>query len=886
MDFQQFGEQLRDLRKRAGFSQMQLADKLEDLSQSASSHTHRVVDASLISKWERAKKRNNRPWKPTHQYMVYLIRLFADQLDLEQARSWAAQAGYQISEVILQETFTQPEVAQPQAAAPTASLPRPMQHPPLPDSYVHRPQLEATIHEQFQTQQTVVLQGLGGSGKSTLAVCVADQLAVSFSDGVIWVDDCQRADGTYQVTMAQDRIAAAFQVTLKGQTLAERAAQLRSLMWGKQCLIVLDDVWDSPDLEHLRVHREPSRLLITTRQSIIAYTFGCPAALEIGGLSPAEGQNLLGPALLAQPPAPTDHPGQVADLFNTVEGEGRALLERVGYLPLGVGLIRALLQSGYTATTLLRHFDETPTDTSPLELGLTQTRLHSLNTCFDLSYNALPTDEVRRYFAQLSCFSSNIRLEALPRVWQTEPQRAGLVLQQLTEYTLLHREADRFRLHPLLRYYARQKFSSDWPGWIESSYQDYTTFLLKHVLYHPQLLSEVPTTAPDLDPYWSDIVACISWATEHAPHLTAWAVLLAHTERPALLEAVGQPLLDALATYIPTADPELAQPILLEQFGTLQLLQHELDTAYQTFGQAATQLKAAQSRPAQVRLLLRQAGIHLLQENLSSGAALARQAQAQLAETLPLSNVDLPAVRQLFYWFNMVYLALARWEALPQEDVSHLADLAQQINDPHIVARGLHIYRVWCTTPTVERPSKIRAKGRELSTQVVAAWQACGEPDKAKGEALWTTYALTGEISPQAAESYARRISASTPSVSLNQQQIIDSPGIRWWLQSPEEARIQRLAALLPPYFKATNSATAWLEAESEEWLMVRDVIGIQGALAKTSRRFVLTNDHLTEGHYLNRPEWSVFSGQKMLPITDHRDKQFIEQILSQLDTT
>ncbi len=879
MDYQKFGEQLKTLRQRAGISQTQLADKLQLIALAASPETYRVVDASLISKWERAKQRNKRPWKPTHQYMIYLIQIFVDQLDVEQARDWATQAGYQVSEVILQDTFAHQPSSVP-TTIPTS--PRPMQHPPLPDSYVHRPDLETTILQQLQTQQIVVLRGLGGSGKSSLAVSVADQVADSFSDGVIWVDDCLQADHVYQVMMAQDRIASAFQVTLRGQSLSERAAQLRSLMWGKNCLIVLDDVWDTPGLEHLMIHRDPSRLLITTRQPTIAYTFGCPGDLEIGGFTPAEGQNLLGQYLFRARPDPAASPQEMAELFDTANVEGIALLERVGYLPLGVDLLRTLLQSGHTPTTLLEHFDKPASEEpSATDFGLAQTQLRSLNTCFDLSYDALPDQTLRRYFAQLSCFSGTLRPEALPQIWQVEPNQVGGILYQLTHYTLLNREADRYRLHPLVRYYARQKLATNWSAWNYATFQRYTHFLIKRVIYHPQLLPEVADTAPNVDPYWADIVACLTWAAEHKPALVTWAVLLAHTERAALLDAVGEPLLAAMMTHIPTTDPTFAQPLLTEQLGTLYLLQGDLDQARTTFAQSATLWELAGNYLAQARLLLRQAAIFLLQENQPEAAALARQAQSHLNEIVPVHDAALPAARQLFYWFNMIYLVLVRWPELPQADVAALADLARRTGDEHLMARGLHVYRVWCTTIDVERSAEIRALGQTLSAEVVAAWQACGEIEKAESEALWATYAQTREMSLAAAEAYARRISKSTPWVNPNQLQVIDSPGIRWWLQTPEAERIERLSQLLLPYFKTENSPTPWLEPDSEEWVMVRDIIGIRGALEKTSRRFVLADSRPPDNHFLYIPEWRVFSGQRMLSLTDHGSADFVHHLLS-----
>jgi len=480
MNIEQFGEQLRALRKQTGLSQTQLANRLEQLAQSATSDTYRAVDASLISKWERARQRNKHPWKPTYHYVIYLIELFADQLTWSTASTWANQAGYQIPDMVLQKIFTP-------APDPLniTTITRPMQHPPLPDSYIQRETLETTIQTQLQHQQTVVLVGLGGSGKSILAASIAEQVADQFMDGVIWVDDCQDGAGGYRVTTAQDRIAHSFQVELQGQNSSERAAQLRSLLRGKQCLLVLDDVWDTPDLRHLRVHRDPSRMLITTRNNVIPHIFGAITPVKIGGLTASEGYHLLQKSLGG------------ANLTQTWQ----KLLEKVEFLPLGVSLISALLQSGYTTTSLLHHFDDTPNHRAMLDVGLPHTRLDSLNTCFDLNYDTLPSDVMRRYFAQLSCFNSLIIPEVLPIIWGVDKPQVGAILHQLIEHALVSREANRYRLHPLVRYYAYQKFTETWAESVPETYRRYASFLIHQILYHPQLLPNSNEPVPTIDPY-------------------------------------------------------------------------------------------------------------------------------------------------------------------------------------------------------------------------------------------------------------------------------------------------------------------------------------------------------------------------------------------------
>nr|HMN29780.1 helix-turn-helix transcriptional regulator [Caldilineaceae bacterium] len=105
MDLKTFGEQLQMLRKQAGMSQEQLAKALERLACAGPAEEYRVIDGTLISRWEQARVQRGRQWKPTRPYLLHLIRLFAGQLDIEIARQWALQAGYQFGTTELQEVF-------------------------------------------------------------------------------------------------------------------------------------------------------------------------------------------------------------------------------------------------------------------------------------------------------------------------------------------------------------------------------------------------------------------------------------------------------------------------------------------------------------------------------------------------------------------------------------------------------------------------------------------------------------------------------------------------------------------------------------------------------------------------------------------------------------
>ena len=103
-DLQTFGKTLRYLRKTAGFSQEELAEKLSLIHAKADPATDLRLDGNRISKWERAYiSKDGREWRPKRQHLLYLIELFANRLPLQTAQQWALQAGYRLDTKELEE---------------------------------------------------------------------------------------------------------------------------------------------------------------------------------------------------------------------------------------------------------------------------------------------------------------------------------------------------------------------------------------------------------------------------------------------------------------------------------------------------------------------------------------------------------------------------------------------------------------------------------------------------------------------------------------------------------------------------------------------------------------------------------------------------------------
>lgn len=830
MDLQSFGRKLQELRQKAGLTQKKLAGQI-------------FISIDLLSKWERARQHQGRRWQPDLASLLRLVKLFARYLTPAEAQTWASAAGYNLSASQLAEIF--------------GAVPH--QLPPLSLFYIHRIELEQDILQTLSQKQvhTLVLSGMGGAGKSTLAAWLANSQAADFPDGIVWVEQQGRPD----LGQAHAWIARSFDTVLGEGSLAEHAAQLRSLLHGKRCLLILDDVWASPELRHLLVCLPPSRMLITTRDAKVADILNIPF-IPVSELTEAQGLALLARWV--------GHPIPAAELVKLLEGHALAL-----------SLSGAQLRAGMPLPDLLAALQLQQPNLSILDMVEAQDRAESVTLCFDLSYNCL-SPEQQQYFTQLSCFNGKFQLEAVAAVWGITPKSAQSHLRQLVRLALLQSDnPGSYHLHPLLRIYAGQKLLKQLEE-LHPMWQRYAIWHIRYALYHPAVMDDVTDPAPNLDSTWPDVIGAVRWAALYSPALAAWAALLAHTERAALLTRLGPELIDAISRH--TAQmangPELA--MLSELLGELHLLKHHTTASLACFNAASEQWDASEQWLAGSRCRLRAAGVHLLAQDYEAAAAAARQAQTSLEKALPVQPCHIEEARWLFYWFEMVYSPLTRWPELPEADVDRLARLGAQTRQPILEARGLHIYRLWCTAEAPRPPGALE-KGRELALAAYRLWRGAGRLDRADDEISWTLYRLTGHYSERTAARFARRRSQTTPMLTQNQIQMIKEEGMRWWLAAVESERIAWLSRMLPRYLGAVNAAGSPLSPDSQEYRWVDEILNV--AMLGNQGRWLAPLHPRPEGHILNGPEWFVLSGQKTLPLVGETAAQLVKHYLAQLES-
>ncbi|WP_250564628.1 NB-ARC domain-containing protein, partial [Adonisia turfae] len=314
----------------------------------------------------------------------------------------------------------------------------PRQAEKLPANYVPRPEpfnavkaiLLQGVEADASTLVVSAIYGLGGIGKSVLAAALADDAEIQrrFPDGTLWVTLGQNPD---LLPMLGEWIKALGDYNYSPLTPEAASAHLRTLLYERQMLLVVDDVWNPLHLDPFRVGGKGSCVLVTTRGAPIQNA----EKYDLDVMTYAQAMTLL-TQKLGNP------------LSTTERLQTEAFAERVGYLPLALELATAQIAEGYSWEELLNDFR---TEVDRLELldridqndapDDQQRREHSLIACFNLSLKSL-TPEQQKYFAWLGVLpeDADITQRMTQTMWQLTKHQAGNVLRAFRTKGLLKGE--------------------------------------------------------------------------------------------------------------------------------------------------------------------------------------------------------------------------------------------------------------------------------------------------------------------------------------------------------------------------------------------------------------------------------------------------------------
>ena len=331
----------------------------------------------------------------------------------------------------------------------------------LPPHFLPRPEVISRIKENVladvsrpcvitSAKQTAALQGMGGIGKSVIAAAFARSCDTrrTFGDGIIWLEFGRHAHPLRNIV----RVATALADEPQNYSDHKNVGKfLTKLLAEKNCLIILDDIWDLQQAEpFLNALGPRCRLLITTRDAGLVNALGAQEQ-RLDVLNDRAALELL--ASWSEQP------------LNTLPTEASAVAHECDNLPFGLAVCGAMVRDGVPWSDLLHALRKA--DLSFLERRLPNYRYASVLKSLDVSVKALgsvdPTAE--RHFMEVAVFAANaiIPEETLMTLWlhtnDIEEHRARRLIVELGNRALLRLEGEfpnrRISLHDLQHDYLR-----------------------------------------------------------------------------------------------------------------------------------------------------------------------------------------------------------------------------------------------------------------------------------------------------------------------------------------------------------------------------------------------------------------------------------------------
>ncbi|MEU7828602.1 MULTISPECIES: tetratricopeptide repeat protein [unclassified Nonomuraea] len=338
------------------------------------------------------------------------------------------------------------------------ALPLPRQLPLPSGGFVNRAESLAALDRLLEvgsgTGAVSAVAGAPGVGKTALVVHWAHRVRDHFPDGELFIDlGGYGPSAPLSADQALDSFLRALNVPKEGipETLAERSSLFRSLVSGRRMLVVLDNAADTATVRPLLPASNGCFALITSRSSL-------------SGLVTREGAARVTLEVLSSPDA-VALLGQVIGVAR-VAAEPQAAVrvaELCGYLPLALRVVaeRALDRPELGLTELVAELEE---EQHRLDsLASSEDELSDVRAAFSWSYRALSV-EMQRAFRLLGLHPGReLCTQAAMALLNSTDQRATKrLLDTLSATHLLEKvAASRYRLHDLLRAYAKERLREE-----------------------------------------------------------------------------------------------------------------------------------------------------------------------------------------------------------------------------------------------------------------------------------------------------------------------------------------------------------------------------------------------------------------------------------------
>jgi tetratricopeptide (TPR) repeat protein len=327
-------------------------------------------------------------------------------------------------------------------AVPAQAIPSSPLHqlPPPPADFIGREEETKELLAAVAVGGATIsgLQGQGGVGKTALALKLAEKLSPNFPDAQIYVDLLGVSTKPLTPGEAMAYVIRAFQPECKlPGNEQELGGMYRGVLHGKRALLLMDNARDAVQVRPL-IPPAGCVLLVTSR-----FHFVLPGlyAKDLNTLPLDKAEELL------------------LKIAPRIDGEAPAIAKLCGYLPQALRL---------AATALTERVNLAPADyRQRLADERNRPKLlaagnESVEASISLSYGLLDGETQKRW-RMLGVFPETFDGPAAAAVWSAEKNSVDDTLGVLTQYSMLewNEKARRYRLHDLMRDFARQKFADE-----------------------------------------------------------------------------------------------------------------------------------------------------------------------------------------------------------------------------------------------------------------------------------------------------------------------------------------------------------------------------------------------------------------------------------------
>ncbi|MEH2365974.1 NB-ARC domain-containing protein, partial [Nostoc sp.] len=312
------------------------------------------------------------------------------------------------------------------------------QAPPLPTYFVERPEYSDDLKTRLlngsssdsRTLVITAIHGLGSVGKSTLAAALAHDAEIQsrFCDGILWATLGQQPN---VLALLSGWVQALGDYSFKPTSVEATSSHLRTLLYDKAVLLVVDDAWNTEDARAFNFGGARCQVLVTTREGHIADALAASIySLDI--MKPDQAMELLTKKLRRE-------------ITGTERQSAENLAKGVGYLPLALELAAAEVACGTTWNELLADIQQevarlTSFDRPEAEEITDEASLKrlSLTASLNLSVKRMPPEK-QQHFSWLGVLPEDVNINKMmaATLWQMDKRDAAKMLQYLRNKALL-----------------------------------------------------------------------------------------------------------------------------------------------------------------------------------------------------------------------------------------------------------------------------------------------------------------------------------------------------------------------------------------------------------------------------------------------------------------